>query len=322
MPDWLAQLREALAAGPAALVSILAAEGSTPRDAGARMIVSADRVWGTIGGGALEFRAIAQARAALGRPAGAWAVQDYPLGPLLAQCCGGRVRLLVEHLDSSRLGWLDEARMGRMLVSRFEAGAVERSVADGLEPRPASARGPAIEAGAVLVEAIGAPAPPLLLYGAGHVGRAIARAARGLPFDLAWFDPRPDEFEAPDAARLPEEELLARASAAGADAAVLILTHDHGLDYRLVRAALEGAAGFIGLIGSRTKRARFVSRLAADAPAADPSRIVCPIGLPDVVGKAPEVIAISVMAQLLSRPVARSGAADQSCVPGRPASPG
>jgi xanthine dehydrogenase accessory factor len=297
MPDWVADLNEAVAAGPAAMVSILATEGSTPREAGVRMIVGADRVWGTIGGGNLEFQAIAQARAALARRPGAWRVQDYPLGPLLGQCCGGRVRLLVEHLDPARLDWTRDARNGRLLVSRLLDDAVERSVRDDGSPARPPARGPAIEAGCVVVERIGPPQAPLLIFGAGHVGKAIARAATGLPFALAWFDSRP---EVAGPVCLAQDELLALARQAGPEAAILILTHDHALDYQLVRAALEGSAGFIGLIGSRTKRARFASRLRRDAPDADTTRIVCPIGLPSIVGKEPEVIAISALAQLLS----------------------
>jgi xanthine dehydrogenase accessory factor len=299
MADWLDHLREAAAQGPAAMVSVLAVEGSTPREAGARMIVGARRTWGAIGGGALEHQAIRQARAALARPPGAWAVQDYPLGPLLGQCCGGRVRLLVEHLDPAVLGWLVEAREGRMLSTRLLTDAVERSVADDLEPTRISARGPQPEAGALLVEPIGAPRPQVLVFGAGHVGQAIVRAATGLPLALSLLDSRPS-FADDAIGPLPEADLLAQAQAAGETAAILILTHDHALDYRLVRAALQSPARFIGLIGSRTKRARFLSRLAADEPSADLTRIVCPIGLPEIAGKAPEVIAISVLAQLLA----------------------
>ena len=98
MADWTAHAREALQQGPAALVTILATEGSAPRGPGARMVVTETGLAGTIGGGALEHQATAQARTILALAPGSWRVQDYPLGPLLGQCCGGRVRLLVEHL--------------------------------------------------------------------------------------------------------------------------------------------------------------------------------------------------------------------------------
>ena len=100
MTDWADTARAALVREPTALVTILATEGSAPRGAGARMVVTADALHGTIGGGALEYRVAEQARAILDLPPGSWRVQDYPLGPLLGQCCGGRVRLLVERLDA------------------------------------------------------------------------------------------------------------------------------------------------------------------------------------------------------------------------------
>ena len=93
----------------------------------------------------------------------------------------------------------------------------------------------------------------------------------------------------------------AREAADGA--AILILTHDHGLDYRLTAAALRSPARFIGLIGSQTKRARFLSRLARDGVSAEArGRLTCPIGLPGVTGKEPDVIAVALLAQVLQLP--------------------
>jgi len=94
-----------------------------------------------------------------------------------------------------------------------------------------------------------------------------------------------------------EAELAACAAAAPEGGAILVLTHDHGLDYRLVAAALGSRARFVGLIGSKTKRARFASRLAAEG--VDGARLTCPIGLPGINGREPEVIAIAALAQLL-----------------------
>src|SRR5688500_8746570 len=99
MADWTRQAREALGRGPTALVTILAVEGSAPRGPGARMVVTETGLAGSIGSGRLEHQATAQARAILALEPGSWRVQDYPLGPLLGQCCGGRVRLLVERLE-------------------------------------------------------------------------------------------------------------------------------------------------------------------------------------------------------------------------------
>lgn len=295
-PEWVGWLasRE-----PAALVSVLATEGSAPRDAGTRMLVTLDAIRGTIGGGALEHQAAAQARAILAEPPGAWRVQDYPLGPLLGQCCGGRVRLLVEHVDRAVLGWTEGAAEGATLVTTL-GERVMRHVDPAASPGPTSARGARPGGGARFVERLGRRRRPLYLFGAGHVGQAIARHAAGLPLHLAWFDSRP-EMEGMDGVTVvPPEQLPDCLDTMPADAAVLILTHDHALDYALTRAALGRAPAFVGLIGSATKRARFLSRLAAEGlDEAARTHLTCPIGIDGVAGKEPDVIAVAALAQLL-----------------------
>ena len=297
--SWKQAARAALGQEPVALVSVLAAEGSAPRGPGARMVVTASTLAGTIGGGKLEYQAVEQARAILAHPAGTWRVQDWPLGPLLGQCCGGRVRILVEHLDST--DWFDTPSLATLTPARIERRPL------GLTPAPAMpARGPLPAPGTSFAEADDGPRLPLLLFGAGHVGRAIAGRLPGLPIDLGWYDSRPDH-DAPGVVIAPEEDLIA--CAASARGAVLILTHDHQLDYRLTAAALRSPARFVGLIGSATKRARFLSRLRAEG--IDTARLTCPIGLPGITGpgetrKHPDVIAIAVLAQLLSLPLAHS----------------
>jgi len=313
MAEWTEAARAALAQGPTALVTILATEGSAPRGAGARMVVTADALHGTIGGGALEYRVAEQARAILGLPAGSWRVQDYPLGPLLGQCCGGRVRLLVERLDADAGGWMEAFEKGDGVVATLKIGAVCRIPFPGEGRGPVSgrsqldpglrrerliARGPLLEAGTEFLEPVETTGTPLILFGAGHVGRAIASRLPGLPFHLAWFDNRPDMAETPGVMLETEDAMIACAGAAAPDAAILILTHDHGFDYRLTAAALSGKAAFVGLIGSLTKRARFVSRLKAEG--IDPARLTCPIGLPGITGKEPGVIAVATLAQLLT----------------------
>lgn len=288
MPDWRLPARDALQRGPAALVTILATEGSAPRGPGVRMVVTDNDLAGTIGGGALEHQAVAQARAILAHPPGSWRIQDYPLGPLLGQCCGGRVRLLVERLDEVPEGdgpWRVEL-----------GGTLHRSASDA---RPASlaARGPRPDTGDSFVEPADGERLPVLMFGAGHVGKAIAARAAGLPLHLAWYDSRPDAAETPGVVLAEESAMVACASAADRDSAIVILTHDHGLDYRLTAAALGSPARYVGLIGSDTKRARFLSRLEKDR--VDHARLTCPIGLPELKGKEPETIAIATLAQLL-----------------------
>jgi xanthine dehydrogenase accessory factor len=301
MIAWLDTLRRIAPCEPLAMVSVLATEGSAPRGAGTRMLVTRQHEYGTIGGGKLEFQAARQARAILDEPAGSWRIQDYPLGPLLGQCCGGRVRLLVEHIDPARLGWLDDAGHGGVLVTRLEQDAPVRNIVEAAPVAALSARGDKPGIGATLAEPWSLYRRPLYLFGAGHVGQAIAHHAARLPLRLAWFDTRPRFAELEGVTLVDEETITACVQDAPDDAGIVILTHDHGLDYRLTAAALRRSPlAFVGLIGSDTKRARFHGRLLRDGILHEAlARLVCPIGVPGIEGKEPDVIAIAVLAQLL-----------------------
>lgn len=301
MIEWLTWLRDIPAHQPAAMVSVLASEGSAPRGAGTRMLVTDDALYGTIGGGQLEYRAAEQARAILANPAGSWRVQDYPLGPLLGQCCGGRVRLLVEHIDPSALDWVVDAAEESMLVSTLSPGRIDRHISQNAMPSYPSARGDRPREGTTFTEIIGQHRRPVYLFGAGHVGQAIARHAENLPLRLAWFDTRP-VFETISGVAIVAEAAIEQCVAeAPDDAAILILTHDHALDYLLTKAALERPpVAFVGLIGSATKKARFLSRLEREAVSTDArKRLTSPIGIAGIKGKEPDVIAIATLAQLL-----------------------
>jgi len=301
MSDWIWDLRRREPDVPLAMVTVLAIEGSAPRGAGTRMLVTGEGQQGTIGGGRLEFQALGQARAVLAQPPGTWRVQDYPLGPLLGQCCGGRVRLLIEHFDPDTLGWVTQAEPGLMLVTRFEEGRVEREVFEREIPTRPTARGEAPGPGSRLVEPVGARPRPVYLFGAGHIGQAIARHMTGLPFQLAWFDTREEQAEIDGVTAVSEEDIANCIEDAPKNAAILILTHDHPLDYHLTLTALQREpVAFVGLIGSAIKRARFLSRLKAVGISDEVrARLVSPIGLEGVIGKEPDVIAIAVCAQLL-----------------------
>jgi xanthine dehydrogenase accessory factor len=297
---WADTARGLLDAGPVALVTILATEGSTPLGAGARMVVVTDGLAaGSVGGGALEATTIAQAQAMLDQAPGTWRVQDYPLGPLLGQCCGGRVRVLVERLDPAQCGWLGDVAPGCCVAARLEEDGVMREVVTQMQaPAPASARGDRPGVGDSFAEPLEGAARSVLVFGAGHVGLALAGVMAPLPFAMQWYDNRP-EFARPGVCFADEPALVAAIGAAPRTAAVLIMTHDHGLDYRLTRAAMARDVALIGVIGSATKRARFVSRLEKDGVADARARLVCPIGVAGIAGKAPAVIAIAVAAQLL-----------------------
>jgi xanthine dehydrogenase accessory factor len=304
MIDWLEWLRAVAGHKPAALVSVLAVEGSAPRGPGTRMVVTVDGLFGTIGGGQLEYRVVEQARSILAYRPGTWRVQDYPLGPLLGQCCGGRVRVLIEHVDPEGLGWIAEAGEATCLVTMLGEDMVTRATDREAVPLAPPARGPRPEAGARFVETLGRKRRPVYLFGAGHVGQAIARHGAGLPLRFAWFDTRAELGTVDTVTIVAEGDIETCIADAPEDAAILILTHDHGLDYRLTRAALaRPATAFVGLIGSATKRTRFLSRLADEGVSEEArGRLTCPIGLAGIEGKEPDVIAIATLAQLLQLP--------------------
>ncbi|WP_242121770.1 xanthine dehydrogenase accessory protein XdhC [Sphingomonas lacusdianchii] len=295
---WRERLRRVATDDRIALVTILATEGSAPRGPGTRMVIDDAASFDTIGGGALEHQAIEQARAILAHPPGTWRVQDYPLGPLLGQCCGGRVRLLIERVDPAALDWI----AATTLTTTLHPTQVARHADPLAAIVPLSARGERPEAGTTWSERLGQWQRPVYLFGAGHVGQAIARRIAGLPLRLAWFDSRPELAATPGVTIVDADRLPACLGDAPADAAVLILTHDHGLDYRLTHAALTRAPlAYVGLIGSATKRARFLSRLTREDVSADArARLTCPIGLATIPGKEPDVIALSVLSQLLT----------------------
>jgi len=299
MSEWIAQARAAVKAGERlAMVTVVGAQGSTPRETGARMLVWPDHFTGTIGGGSLERQALDQARKLLTQDGRRHALQDYPLGPLLGQCCGGRVRLLIERLTSQARDWVGASGV---LATRFEPDILIRTIEEsGLMVGTMPARGPRPSPGDRIVERLGTEAIPVLMFGAGHVGRAVARAIDGLPLALSWFDTRPDVAETPGVALVEEVHVESCVGDAPPGSALLIMTHDHGLDYRLTAAALRSRARFVGLIGSATKRARFLAKLERDGfDAVARERLTCPIGVEGITGKAPAVIAIAVAAQLM-----------------------
>jgi xanthine dehydrogenase accessory factor len=313
MSEWIAQALAAVTRGETlAMASVVGAQGSTPREIGARMLVWPDRFTGTIGGGSLERQALDQARKLLAQDRRRHALQDYPLGPMLGQCCGGRLRRQIEGGVAGSLGWLTDAAQacaeGRpfRLQADINGPDLTRSVqaAAGQDPADNSPRLPIPEVRS-LSEAIRPARPRLVIFGAGHVGQAVARAFAPLPFHLEWLASREDlrpEAGGTQATILDEDELEACVEAAPAGTFFAIFTHSHDLDYRLTRATLaKGDFSYLGLIGSRTKRARFDGRLRAEGfTDADLSRLTCPIGIPSLKGKAPAVIAVALAAELLA----------------------
>jgi xanthine dehydrogenase accessory factor len=309
MDDWLQT-----AAGDAVLVTVAAAEGSVPREAGARMLVTATRQWDTIGGGHLELRAVDIARTMLANGE-TRRLQRFPLGPSLGQCCGGVAHLAFERIDAAHMAALAARR--NLDTWRLVAldGAPDLALCDGYGT-PLQGGGPAFDAGAGthvlrdgagrrwLADLVAAPRAHLMLFGAGHVGAAIVRALAELPCRVTWVDERDDMFppnlphnvqvEATDV-----PEALALHAAPGTY--FLVMTHSHALDQRLAETILKrSSADWFGLIGSDTKRTQFARRLLdRGVERARLDAMVCPVGVPGIDGKQPAVIAVAVAAQLL-----------------------
>ncbi|CAM5765816.1 xanthine dehydrogenase accessory protein XdhC [Labrys miyagiensis] len=299
--------------GRAVLVTIMAVWGSSPREPGTRMAVRADGAFsGTIGGGTLEWQVLAEAQALLSGAGGAgMRMFDKALGPDLGQCCGGRVKLMLERLEREDLPWLARlcelkpAGIGLIIGAPKLQGGYARRWADLAEAAQLPVGEPELLLpDGQLLESLGPQNPPVYLFGAGHVGRALVMALAPLPLDVVWCDPRPDAFPAhvPQRVVLSAETEPGRILADAPDAArVLVMTHSHALDLAIVSAALAMQRfAYIGVIGSQTKRARFVSQLRqAGMAEAAIEAMVCPIGIPGIEGKEPAVIAASVVAQIL-----------------------
>ena len=253
-----------LAQGPAVLVVVEEAQGSVPREPGAWMAVFADTTWGTIGGGRLEWEAEAEARQMLDSGRREPVRRRVPLGPHLGQCCGGVVSLGLYRLTAAEAStW----------AGRWQPGT-----------------------------------RPVALFGGGHVGRAMVQALSPLPFAVQWIDSRDGVFplSLPPQVHTEHSDPVHRAvPALPAGSQVLIMSFSHAEDLDIVAACLDRHRAradlpFIGLIGSRTKWATFRHRLEARGyTETDMAQVTCPIGLPGITGKAPEVIAASVVAQLL-----------------------
>ena len=308
-PVWPRVLAGLDAHGRIAMVTVAATRGSAPREAGARLIVHPDGGFtGTIGGGTLEWRAIAVAQAALANPQAPRAeVRKYALGPELGQCCGGNIDLIVEVIAADRRAEVAElaAREGEgRLVTRATVtpDGVARSIVADADIAPGSA----MFAHNVLTEGFGDDRRTLVLFGAGHVGRALVLALAPLPFAVTWVDPRPDAFPSHVPANVAVRQSAGPAETLAATPAgsfVAIMSHSHQLDLALTHAALsDDRFAYVGLIGSKSKRARFEKRLEEAGVA--PARIadlVCPIGVGGIHSKAPAAIAAATVAEMLIR---------------------
>jgi xanthine dehydrogenase accessory factor len=271
-----------------ALVEVAATKGSTPREAGAFMLVSASAIFGTIGGGQLEYMAIDKARQMLGggtrSPANdarievdeVCATLDVPLGPEIGQCCGGRVEVSIRLVDAS---------LERQLIAKAESEE--------------------------------AHLPHVYLFGGGHVGQALAASLALLPIHVVVVETRSEALEGmPETVETrltPMPEAVVRDAPAGS--AFAILTHDHALDFLIVAEALKRKdTAYVGMIGSKTKKATFRNWFlkSADGSEAQFGRLVSPIGGNAVKDKRPPVIAALAAAEIMTALVSHRAGAPSS----------
>ena len=225
------------------------------------MAIAVDALVGTIGGGALEYMVIARARQAL-RDGEEPEGLDIPLGPEIGQCCGGRVEVALRFLTPAQA----EQLLGRLRAAEDEL-------------------------------------PHVYMFGSGHVGKALARALAALPLKVHVIDTRPDELtDLPVnvvAKAMPMPEAVIRSAPGGS--AYVILTHDHALDFMIAGEALKREdAAYVGMVGSRTKRAKFASWYRTEGGTEEAlRRLVLPIGDFGLVDKRPEVIAALAAAEIM-----------------------
>ena len=251
-----------LQAGAAVLVTIKETRGSVPRELGTQMLVTPEGMLGSIGGGTLEWRAMAEAQAMLVRGE-KFRCSDFVLGPDLGQCCGGTVLLELQRFEQSQT---DE------LCAALQPPELRRQ---------------------------------LLLFGAGHVGRALVLVLAQSHFDIHWVDPRPQAFPgaSPENVTIDNRgDALLALDTLCPESLALVMSHSHELDFAIVDKALRNPSIVkLGLIGSASKRARFLNRLRQAGINEDRiCDLICPIGNGEIVAKDPHSIAISTAAQFLA----------------------
>jgi len=337
MREWLNTLLHAPESSQV-LITVAATQGSSPRETGTHMLVSATTTTGTIGGGNLEFQAIDIARQRLSaRTVGEPHLQRFALGPSLGQCCGGVVMLLFETVSGAEpcftgLSQLRDTGQSAALISvvdgdcgnaRLLVTATEchgglsdellqttllAKARDALTAHQPTNLGTVSDREGQPVQALVRPFFPsdlqILVFGAGHVGKALVPLLTQLPCEISWIDERADEF--PDAGFTNVRNIASATPEYSVDDAppgsfYLVMTHSHALDQAICERILRrGDFAYCGLIGSRAKRLKFEKRLRARGISALAlQRLVCPIGVAGIDGKRPAEIAVAVAAQLL-----------------------
>ena len=304
--DWVSSALERISANESTvLVMVTEDAGSTPRDAGAWILVNHETTLGTLGGGQLEQIAEGAAKQLLDNPGrGHRSTLRCVLGPDARQCCGGAVKLALELLDANAAPWLKKAADSiqndandAVLFPTRDLSAIPRVISASRSISPASG---------VHLQSLHDPRPQLFLFGAGHVGRSLCTIASQLPLRLVALDSRETMRALVPRANnvtvihMAEPEICVRSIPC--NAAVLVMTHSHELDYELCRALLKRHdLAFVGLIGSHSKAARFRHRLRKGgiSPRATDG-LTSPIGTSGPTSKEPGVIALSALTEVLT----------------------
>ena len=325
MNEWIDELSDLTAGGErVVLVTVAGIRGSAPREVGAKMIVTEDATIGTIGGGQLEYQCTRIACDMLGDDETP-ALQKFPLGTSMGQCCGGVVDILFEPLSSGLPGWLRDLRAlhgqrepavvvtdlggaaGKFVVtaeSTFGGAEGDTSATIIADARHGLDTGrSAHRVDHWFFESIVGSDLNIAVFGAGHVGAAVVNTLSSLDCNIRWVDSRRSIFRnTPANVRAIESaEPALEVAAMPPQSCYLVMTHSHALDFDIVDRILRREdAAYCGLIGSVTKRRRFEKRL-RDAGVSQPliDRLVCPIGVDGISGKKPAEIAVAAAAELL-----------------------
>ena len=311
--DWVRMAHEAATQNKrCVLVFVADHQGSTPRETGTWMLIDEQQCLGTLGGGEVERMVIAEARDLLaGNKDWRRSNEKFQLGPDLGQCCGGMMAVLFEPVDETSLDWLSDAltevAQGYVLFPVGHSNSAPKVMSGDIPENLNRSGGAHIQ---LLID----ERPRVVLYGGGHVGRAIAAVAAQMPVRLEVVDERQEALAdiplAPNVTTVHRDNPPSHAKElAGADA-VLIMTHSHGLDYRLCQMLIgKPDIFYLGLIGSATKAARFISGLSKEGCSAEEiTRLTCPIGAGGPIGKEPGIIAIAAWSEIMQ--VLRSAKAE------------
>lgn len=333
MQSFIEPLKQALSRESAVvLVTVIAVDGSVPREPGATLVVTANGTDGTIGGGNLEHSSIRRARDMLVANENHHSENteqescQLSLGPGLGQCCGGRVELLFEHISSATGGWVSQMTNGHELKSAGEDKWLFRRLENKAwiiaTPGEFQKQVEVDDTQTVFNKACVVNSssdrhrwfcvplikrlPEVQLYGAGHVGQAVVAQLSLMSCRITWIDDREDWLE------LQPEKTVNRVltgspvyeiAESPADACHIVMTHSHAVDFDICHAVLQhGSFSYLGLIGSATKRRTFIKRLGQRGfDESQTDRLCCPIGSLPLESSVPSVIALNLAAELAVR---------------------